>query len=695
MRVFFRQTLAGLVVILALEGAALGGEGLEFLPPPGCLPADGGPGFFVHVYVWGAGGKKGQLRLSTGSGELGPAVDLGGGLYRTEFKPPRLNKRGEAVFSGTWKSGEKTIEGSVRLGLCPRPTGVVRVRAEPEKLLAGEGQQAFLHVSVTDAEGKPQEGLPLEITTNVGKIKHLRELGEGKYQAVYLPPGDPYPQVGIVMVANPLGARLDRVSVGRVVIPITARIELPGKTRPGTRMSMEIANKRFGPVTADRRGKFKLPILVPPGYQRAKATSVDRVGNRRTELVNLYLPATNQLGLWGYPRLLPADGRSRSRLLVTTIDPYGKPTDIGGVRIQAEHGKVSDVKDIGKGLYEAYYTAPETTADGYDHLEVYFPKGGRKSRAALQERLLPGPVDRVRVQAADLLPADGKTLGNIVVEIQDQRGNPVGWQRVSVSASTGKLSEVKETRPGRHEATLVVPPGQKIWQAEIRAEVRDIGGKTPRRIMVSEDSLVVEGERRFLEVVLVDATGRPVSDAPLQVKENGRVIDGRTGTFGRVRVGLTRPKDESPRRCVILAQKGRLKKVVYWVEEGPRSRLLPYNLDPVLPPDGPLKEETRIKLHPAAEVYVNLFADPPKPSGGPWLLRAQVVYADGKPAEHRRVRFSASSGKLGPVEKSREGWFTAELHPGAAGWGQILVSAVDSESHVGAVWQILEGGGTP
>lgn len=647
------------------------------------------------MYVWGTEGKKGELSLFAGMGELSAPEELGGGLYRTEFKPPKLKKPGKTVFKGTWKAGDKVIKGSMRLPVCPRPTGVVKVRAEPEKLLAGEGQQAALHITVKDAEGKPQEGLPLEITTNVGEIKHLRDLGKGKYKAVYLPPGDPFPQVGIIMVANPMGARLDRVSVGRAVIPITARIELPGKTRPGTKMSMEIAGKRFGPVKADRRGKFKLPILVPPGYQRGKATSVDRVGNRRTRLVNLYLPATNQLGLWGYPRVLPADGESKSRLLVTTIDPYGKPTDIGGVRVKAKNGKVSDVKDIGKGLYEAYYTAPATTADGYDQLEVYFPKGGRKSRAMLQERLLPGPVDQVKVEVTELLPADNKTQGKIVVEIQDERGNPVGWQRVAVSASTGKLSVVKETKPGRHEATLVVPPEQDIWQADVKAEVRDIGGKTPRRIMVSKDSLIVEGEKRFLEAVLVDATGRPVSHAPVQVKENGHVIDGRTGTFGRVRVGLTPPKDDSPRRCLILARKGRLKRVVYWVEEGPKSRLLPYNLDPALPPNEPLKQEARIKLHPPAEVYVNVFADSPKRPGGAWLLRAQVFYIDGRPAKGRQVRFSASSGKLGPVQKGKEGWFTTELRPGAAGWGRILISAVDSESHVGAVKRIVEGGGKP
>jgi hypothetical protein len=695
MRVVIRQSLAGLFLLLVFPGAALAGEGLNFMPPPGCLPADGGPGFPIHVYVWGTQEKPGALGLVTDTGSIEPAKPLGSGVYAAMFRPSKLKMRGKATLRGTWKSGKQTIRGFLRIPVCPHPTGIVRVRAEPEKLLAGEGQQAFLHISVTDAEGKPQAGLPLVITTNVGRIKRLRDLGEGKYQAVYLPPGDPFPQVGIIMVANPIGARLDRVAVGRVVIPITARIELPGKTARGTKMIMEIAGKRFGPVKADRRGRFKLPILVPPGYQRGKATSIDRVGNRRTRLVSFYLPETNQLGLWGYPRVLPADGESKSRLLVTTIDPYGTPIDIGGVKVAAKHGKISNVKDIGKGMYEAYYTAPGTTAKGNDELTVSFPKGGRKSQAMLEVLLLPGPVDQVEVWVPKLLPADNQTQGKIEVDIRDERGNPVGGQRVALSVSTGKLSEVKETSPGRHEATVVVPPDQKRWLADVWAEVRDIGGKVPRRIMVSKDSLIVEGENRFLEVVLVDGTGRPVFKEPVEVSENGHVLKGVTGIYGRVRVELTRPKDESPRRCLILARKGWLKRVVYWVEAGAESRLLPYNLDSVLPPNAPLRQEARIKLHPATEVYVSVFADPPSRPGKPWRLRAEVTDASGKPAMGRQVRFSVSGGKLGVVREVKDGWFEAELRPGASGWGRIVVSAVDSQSHVGAVTQIVETGRGP
>jgi hypothetical protein len=225
--------------------------------------------------------------------------------------------------------------------------------------------------------------------------------------------------------------------------------------------------------------------------------------------------------------------------------------------------------------------------------------------------------------------------------------------------------------------------------------VRDIGGKIASKIMVSKESLIVEEDNRFLEAVVVDWTGRPVSKEPVEVRENGHVLKGQTGTYGRVRVKLTPPRDDSPRRCLISARQGRLQRVVYWVEEGPQSRLLPFNLDPVLPPNAPLQEQAAIKLHPPAEVYVDLFAEPPKKPGGVWLLRAKVKFASGKPATGRKVRLSSSGGKLGPVKEAKEGWFVVEFYPGAPGWGRIVISAVDSESHVGAVKQLIEGGSKP
>ncbi|MBW1809542.1 MAG: hypothetical protein JRJ87_15215, partial [Deltaproteobacteria bacterium] len=418
----FLFVVVGFVPAVEAQGAQ---RGLEFLPPAGCLPADSGPAFNVHVYVWGCTDKPGKLTLVTEWGSFGPPEEVDPGLYRARFTPELAKQRKTVTFKGSFKTKGLTIQGSIDLQLCSHPVGRVVVRAEPERLLAGEGQQAYLHIQVFDSAGKPQPGLPLEITTNVGKIKFQKDLGDGKYQAVFLPPGDPFPQVANVVVASPVGARLDRVAVARVVIPITARIELPGKTAVGTRMKMTIAGRTFGPVEANQRGEFKMPILVPPGYGKGKATSIDRVGNKKSRWVNLFLPETNQLGIWAYPIELPADGRSRSRLLVTTIDPYGAPTDMGSVKIGARAGKIGQVKRVAKGLYEAYYIAPARVSGGKDRVEVVFPGGGQKSHASVEIRLLPGPAESLSLEVPQVLAADGRSQAEITVKVKDLAGNPV------------------------------------------------------------------------------------------------------------------------------------------------------------------------------------------------------------------------------------------------------------------------------
>jgi len=685
--------VAGLL-LLGASSANGAGEGLQILAPPGCLPGDGGPSFPVDVYVWGTGGQKGKLSLHSNQGSFEKTRDLGGGLYRARFVPPRLKKKGQARFAAEWTGGQRRIRGKLQVDVCPHPTGRVRVRAEPEKLLAGEGQQAFLNIQVTNPAGRPAPGQKLEITTNVGEIKHLRELGGGKYKAVFLPPGDPFPQVANVMVANPGSARLDRVAVGRAVIPITARIELPGKTRPRTRMEMKVAGRTFGPVKADRKGKFKLPILVPPGYGKGRATSIDRVGNRKVRTVDLFLPETNQLGLWGYPRLLPADGKARSRLLVTTIDKFGIPTDIGGVRIKASQGKVGQVKRVGKGLYEAYFTAPRLVGKGEVDLEVTFPEGGKKSRASEVIKLLPGPPDRVEFSVPDRLPADGVSAGSVVIAIHDKVGNPVGGQKVALKAAVGKVGEFKETRPGYHEGSLTAPLDPPRWTDRLQAEVRDIGGQDPSRIMVAASSLGTKGGQTFLETVLVDGTGRPVEGGEVKLEEGGRTRTAKTSAFGRTRFELTASGAEGPRRCLFTAGAGTIRRVVHLVEEKGGARLLPLDLDSALPPDTPLRRDAQVQLHPAPELNLVLETLPPAKGKTFWQVRAVLSLPDGKPAAGREVRFSVSGGRLGTVRETSAAVHQAELDPGPAGWGKIVISVVETQSHVGALKEIVESGGS-
>jgi len=610
------------------------------------------------------------------------------------YNPAKLASSSKTVLRAMWKATgseatSRTIVGTREVQLCPMPVGKVEVRAKPEKLLAGEGQQAFLHMRVNDSTEKPVSGLPLEITTNVGRVKNFSDLGDGNYEAVFLPPGDPYPQVAIIMVANPVSARLDRVAVARAVIPITARIELPGKTAPGTRMEMTVAGRRFGPALADEKGNFKIPILVPPGYGKGRAMSVDRVGNRRSRRVSLYLPETNQLGLWAYPRKLPSDGRSRARLLVTTIDPYGAPTSIGGVRILAEHGRLSKIEKIAKGLYEAFYTAPTEVGNGKDLVGVHFPTGGHKSTAAVEISLLPGQLAGVSLEAPRSMPADGKTTGEVMVKVRDARGNPVAGKAVTIQAEIAKISTVVEGAPGLHRATITVPPGPRAWTDRLQVEVRETPGGEPARLLVAPDSL----EGLVLRAALVDGPGRPVVGQSVRLCGLETELAEKSDDFGLLRFSLGgAPPGEGPIPLRIEAAGGRISRTVYLVPGPNGAKLLPVGLDAALLPDKPYSSQAELQIYPPAPLELRLEA---KQQGRLWVISARLVPEAAAKDSGAQVVFAASAGTLTKVRKISPALFETTLDPGRSGWRSIFVTATEAESHIGAVREIVEGGQGP
>jgi len=697
MRALCRKGLTAFLLLAGLlpaESLALD-RGLKFLLPEQCLPADGGPPFDLHVYVWPVDEGGGRLELEAGAGSFGRAREIEPGLFAAAYTPAKLPKRQKIVFSGKFVGQGFSVSGRNEVTLCPHPVGRVEVRARPDSLLAGEGQQSRLKISVFDSEDNSLSGVPLEITTNVGQVNPPEETGDGKYEAVFLPPDDPFPQVASIMVANPRSARLDRVAVGRAVIPITARIELPGKTARGTSMEMTVAGRKFGPVRADEKGEFKIPILVPPGYGRGKATSIDRVGNRKSRWVDLFLPETNQLSLWAYPRELRANGNSRARLLATTIDRYGAVADVGGVGIKADKGSVGRPRRISRGLFEAYYTAPGSVGEGFDLVHVTFPGGGSKSRAQVRIHLLPGPAARISLDVPESLPADGKTQRQMLVRVEDAHGNPVGGKKLAVTAGILSISEAEEIEPGVHRSRLTAGPDPAAWKDEIRVTVREKMGKSPDHVLVSPASLRADtGKGYMFRAALVDMIGRPVAGIALSLRIAGARLVTETDELGAAEFDLpARVKEassEAPAELQLSAA-GFITRRVYLVKAKNRAmRLLPYKLDEALVPE-PFEEKAGLLIHPPPAVRITLETVAPSGGGHVWRIRARLAVGPGK-QEFRRVVFSASAGKLLGTRRVEAGLFEARLDPGPAGWGRIIVTATETIDHVSAIGEIREPG---
>ncbi|MBN2499097.1 MAG: hypothetical protein JXR96_31200 [Deltaproteobacteria bacterium] len=615
-------------------------------------------------------------------GEVGIAEAVADGLYRFEYRPARLEQASQTHLRVSLPGGRAHEK---ELPVCPAPAGQILISAKPNHLLAGQDQHSQLDIQVFDSRGAPVAGAPITLSVNTGILHAVEDLGQGRYRASYVPPSDAFPQVAIIMAANPAGARLDRVAVGRVVIPITARIDLPGKTAPGTRMRMVVAGRSFGPVQADRSGQFNLPILVPPGYGKGQATSIDRVGNRKTRWVDLFLPETNQLGLWAYPTRLPADGRSKSRLLLTTIDRYGKPSDVGQVLLRAERGQLSPLLHLAEGLYESYYTAAGSVADGRDRIRVRFPEGGGKSHASAEIDLLPGPAQRLALRVPELLAADSSSRGLIEVEVTDRRGNPVAGQPVALACSEGKVVDLEESRPGFHTAALVVDRDPQCWDSRIEARVEDRPGGAPDRILVCQQSLD-EG----LDAVVVDPLGLPSSGQPVMMEcDKAQPSTAASNRLGRVRFDLALG-GSAPVTCLLHTSSGRVRKQIHLLPGSDRepARLLPIDLDIDLPPDAPPSALVDVPLHPPLAVALHLRVSPPARGQDSYRLVVEVTGEPGGPEP--RIDLSASCGKLSPLHREASGRYAGEWRPPAPGWVRAVLTAVERSSHVGVVETLIE-----
>ncbi|MBW1811266.1 MAG: hypothetical protein JRJ87_23955, partial [Deltaproteobacteria bacterium] len=241
---------------------------------------------------------------------------------------------------------------------------------------------------------------------------------------------------------------------------------------------------------------------------------------------------------------------------------------------------------------------------------------------------------------------------------------------------------------------LTVEQAPIRWVTELKAVVSDKLGKNPTRILVASQSLIAADKTAFLEVALVDGTVRPVANTVVQMEDRGVERSGRTNEFGRVRLEL------SPRSVKISAtgfrpvkmstQSGHVSRQVYCVDESRTTRLLAFNLDPVLPLDMPLIKSAKVQLYPAPPAGLRIEAQAPTSSSKLWLIKATLTNPAGESPAETDVVFSSSSGQLSQMKRVGQNVFEARLDPGPAGWGRIIVSASESVHHVGAVIQITE-----
>lgn len=545
------------------------------------------------------------------------------------------------------------LEAQARYVVGP-PATEVRLALEPPAPVKGKDKEAVLTVRMQRPDGSVDDsGAPPVVRASIGRVEGLERTGPGTYRARYVLPDTRYPEVAILVAfsAWPHPQSIQG-AYGRVLVPLAASVTLPGTTEPDAQISIDIAGTSFGPVAAGPDGRFRLPIIVPPGHRIGQGRVVDKVGNVRRMPIDLMLPPTDGLACVLQPQRLPADGMSRARLVCATSDPLGRPVEDAHVTAQARHGTLTGPVRAAGGLLEWRYTAPRTLAED-ERITAAWPQRGAGSREELALQLVQGPVAEVGLSVAESLVHHGSRT-EVRVTARDAFGRPRPGAVVEPRAPVGSFSTPVESPPGTFTSTWTPPPSGDAEEVTVGARAWGPVGSEPARISVWR-----EGGALYAGVS--DLAGLPVPSQPLSV--DGQPVV--TGADGTVRLGPPKPG---------------VLQVTHGVWPGLARTVYVLGAEgPVFPLEGPLVPPAvsqAVKLAPEVPVNVRLKVEGTR-------VTYWVEDARGQVLQGRKVYVALSGGER--VEE--------EVHDGRTSFtvrapGPVGVSVADVSTGVTALAEV-------
>ena len=620
--------------MLALPGAPAAAPA-EILGPYGLASPDG---FSVAV-------AEGELTAQNAELTVGEAK---AGLRVFHVQP---HKPGQPVVL-TLKHNGKVVSRTFAVG---PPAARVSLRVEPAAPVKGRDTRATIYVDVVGPGGKADpDSAPPVLRVNVGRVESLTRLGPGSYKGEYILPQTRYPEVAIVVAfaAWPHPQSIHG-AFGAVRVPLASAVDLPGRTEANADMSIVISGQRFGPVKAAADGRFKLPVVVPPGFGRGLGTAVDRLGNKRTSPIDLMLPPTDQLACVVSPNRLPADGAARARVLCATSDPFGNVATGAKVVLSASKGTVAGPRTLEPGVQEWTFTAPREVVNGPVSLSASWRQGNVRGKEDLSIELVQGPVSTATLALSSPVVHQG---GAITLELTaaDALGRPRPDARLFSANAVGTVEPGDVANQWRWWVPEATPLGP------MSADFRVLGpmGIEPARLSAGM------GRDGQAWVAVSDLAGWPVPNQALRWGSRELL----TGPDGRVTIDALTPGEHVFHHAVWPS----LQTTLHVFEnrealgEGEGA-------------SGPLSA-VKVQVVPAAPVVVRLVAE----RGGALTYWAETIRGEKLPG--RQLAVVLSQGVLSTV-REREGRFEAQV---TGLTGDATVSVIDVATQVGAVAEVAQ-----
>ncbi|GIO84852.1 hypothetical protein J25TS5_17840 [Paenibacillus faecis] len=425
------------------------------------------------------------VTLQTTGGTLGAVADKGDGTYTAALTAPR--NAGTVSVSGAVNGVKlrQTVELSVVPGPVSEATSVIRVDAGT--LPANGTSTATVTVRLKDAYGNSLTASAGKVllSATAGTLSTVTDRGDGTYSATWTAPtaagtatvtgsiggralaskatvsfvpGSASPAATSVL-AGPDAITADGVSSATVTVQARDAYGNP-ITQGGDRVALETTAGTLSKVTDRGDGTYTATLTSSTQADKATVSAVLN-GTKVSQVAEVTFVAgqasseTSELSVG--TAALTADGISSTALTVRLKDAFGNALVKGGdhVALQTTAGGVSQIADLGNGVYTAVLTAPRTAGSG----TVTATVNGAALRETASIAFLPGaafPETSLLIPEFPAITADGTSTSRVTVRLIDASGNELdrGGDHVVLTTTAGALGAVEDNGDGTYTAVL-------------------------------------------------------------------------------------------------------------------------------------------------------------------------------------------------------------------------------------------------
>ncbi len=617
----------GLLLLLTTVSPSQASEILLVAPTGPPLP---GRTAELEMAIWDeSGAHEGHLEAVTATG--GRVLEVKStrrpGLYRVRYRAP-LEGAVEDSLEVVMQGGETV---SAPLSIAGLPGEALKGPGQVEGV-AGAGEP--FQFRLTGPSLPPAEDLA--VASSEGSVAGIRR--EDDALVVEWKPGaGRQPRVALVGIRE---SRIGGVPPTWVRVRLRARAPVSVATEPGTRLTVGIGGRSYGPVEADEGGAATAIVDVYPGETTAHAELVDALGNSQKTTISLgALPAPSlgavvegALGNPGAPPVIHLyavrpDGRTWRGAL-----PVCRPT--GGGLLQVVPGE--------PGHWQAEVVAPLDA--GFDLRVDCLLLGKTLPVRVPISRGVPAQV-RLRVYPTDL-SADFP-IAQVQASLEDHAGERLSAEGLVLEAEHGTVTvqpgggtqlradyEGDSSHPEDTLRALWVPPA-------------GVGGVA--RLVLSANRTE---SRLEVGVFATDGRGRPLGGVPVSLVAGKEEVRGDTEPGGWFRVDL------SARDHPVALQAAAM---------GVQAAMLhlPWDEEPAA--GGPMLQaaaEVRIQAGRVRNVFIS--AEPSvlfTGQGKTATLQVRLLDRGGAAVVDEPVSLTADAGVIGPVSRQTDGTLTAEYIP--------------------------------